>query len=195
MEPLVFAIIGTGLVIGSAVISQVCISRVEGNISKMEKEISGINKRLEENPEKFNRSYEITSPASIKLFLLKIFPANAKNTSLLDEIFNDYMRGLVTRYHAGNDKKLGNSDLSKWEELVRKLLLGDSSSAKEYAKINDNLHSALVDKHRKLVSERTDLEASMKVLRRRTIRLRDISTTLQILGLIMVLLKDIFNTP
>jgi len=195
MDPLFFAIIGTVLVIGSAIISQVYISRIERNVSKKEAEISGINKRLEKNHEKINRSYERTSPASIKSFLLKIFPANAKNTNLLDEIFIDYMHGLVERYHAGNDEELSNQELSKWKEMVQKALLGDSSSAKEYTDITNNLLSTWAGEHRRMVSGRTDLEASIQVLRRRTIRLRDISTTLQILGLIMVLLKDVFSTP
>ena len=192
--PLIFSIIGTLLVIASVVTTGFLISKKEQNISLLEIEVKNANKIISGAHEAIQRSYQHFSSSEIRLLIIQASTNKTNYDPALQEIFKGFIQGLLERYSAANGEGPSNELFKKWELLAMQSKTGNVEAMSELSKISNSLLSEWADRHRKIVNERGNSEIEIEELKRKVAAYRNMSVTLQIIGLIMVLFKDVFTT-
>ena len=191
IDPIIFASIGTLLVIGSAVITGCYISNIEGVISKLETEILDANNELSFAHEAMQRSYQHFCPAEIKLLILQTSPPDRNNSSALQEVAKGILQGILERYVAATGKGPNDETFRELELVAKRASNGDMSAFSKLSEISRSLLLQWGEHRVSTGTERDEKMRKLEPLKRKVDRCRYVSVTLQILGLIMVLLKDV----
>ena len=192
--PLIFSVIGTVLVIASVVTAGFLISRKEKVISQLEEELRSSNKHISSAHEAIQRSYQHFSSSEIKLLVIQASTNKINYDPALQEIFKGFIQGLLERYSAANGVGPSDDLFKEWEALAIKAKNGDINAVPELSGISNSLISEWASRHKKIVDERNIKESEIEVLKRTVGKYRNRSVSLQIVGLIMVLLKDVAGT-
>jgi len=193
IRPKIFVSIGSLLVIGSVVITGYYISKIERVISKLETEILDANKKLSFDLEAMQRSYQHFFQAEIKLLILKTSPPSPGNSHALQEgakgILDRILHGILERYVAATGEGPNDEELKELQLVAKRAVNGDRSA---FSKLSDSLLLLQWKERRESTgTERDEKMREVEALKRKVDRCRYVSVTLQILGLIMVLLKDV----
>lgn len=186
-----FLVSGTSLVILSAFIAGILISKKESIISDIEDETSQLKKKLSGAHAAIQRSYQHFAPSDIKLLVIQASAKQADFSPVIREIFKGYVHGNLERYTAAFGEGPSDKKFKEWEAIAIKAANGDTNSFEELSKISNSLISEWVSRHESIISEMRKKEQKVIALKSKVSNYRSLSVTLQILGLILVLLKDV----
>jgi len=194
IDPIVFASIGTLLVISSAIISGFYISNIERTISQVENEITDTSRMLDAAHEAITRSHQHYSPAEIKLLIIQFSGSHMDNSVVLHDIGRGILQGILERCSAATGEGPSQEKFREWEAIAKRSGEGDRAAYSELSDISSSLLAQWAERHKGLALIRDQCLKKSESLKMKTVHSRYISVTLQILGLIMVLLKDVVST-
>ena len=188
---ILFSVTGTALVIGSAVITGFVISRIEKGISELEDDILDCTNKMSHGDESIQRSNNMINPADTKLLILQTSNTKKDCSKAITQIFKDYIQGLVYMYSAANGEGPSQETFKEWESKAIESAKGDADKLNELQDLSNSLMLQWVKRHGEILNTRKEKEISVKSKKALTSKYRDIAIVLQILGLIMVLCKDV----
>jgi hypothetical protein len=210
IEPSVLAVIGTAMVVIATLLTQITAARADRRRKETQSQISEIDRKLEDGLQGYLRSSSTLDFAKVFEFLEKsiyiIMGPQPSPTSpplgpalvtpqeldvIADTVMQRKQRGLVELYGVAiSEPRLTQQQVNDWYATIEAERAGQQP-ATTTAQLIDELVMAYFKKRTNLTAERARLTATDLNLDLRAERIRYVGTTFQVLGLIVVLLKDL----
>lgn len=191
MDSMNLAIIGTAMVIGSALVTGPLIQLYERRVSELESDVANLQRELTSAYEKVQQSYQHFFPADIKLLILKTSEAFQDQPGELLSISKGVLQGIIERWVAAKGVGPTDEEFRDLEKTALRAGRGDPKGFEELSNISASLMSEWASRHKRLVTEKAQKQTQIEALKQKVATLRNVAVFLQILGLVFVLLKDI----
>jgi hypothetical protein len=191
MDPIILALLGTALVIGSVLVTGPFLSVLERRASELDSEILEDDAQLSGAHEAVQRSYQHYLPADIKLLILKTSDSMSEHPQELMEVAKKFLQGILERYVAATGEGPSQDRFKEIEAIALRAGKGEANAWNELSEISASLMSDWAERHRQIVERRDERKRQVKQINRRTSFWRNVAVSLQVMGLIMVLLKDV----
>ncbi len=185
------AIAGTLLVVASALVTGPFISHLEKQVTDLEGEISEGERLMLDAHDAIQRSYQHFFPADIKLLILQTSQQSADHPQALMNVARGLLQGIIERYLAANGVGPSDERFKEIEAVALRAGRSDSSAFDELNKISAGLMEEWVSRHGEIARKRNANKVALDSLKARITKWRNRSVSLQILGLVVVLFKDV----
>lgn len=180
----------------SAIISGFLSSDIEQAISDKEDEVALLHKRLTGAHEHIQRSYQTFNSSDVKLLIVQSSEKKEVPAHVFQEIAKGIIKGIIERHMAAYDDGPSQEKFEEYEAIGIRASRLDQTAFEEFSSISDSLMQAWISNHQKIHGECQAREKELQELKRKLASTRSISVSLQVIGLILVLMKDVFtNVP
>lgn len=194
--PILLTVTGSALAIFSAIISGFLSSDIEQAISDKEDEVALLHKRLTGAHEHIQRSYQTFNSSDVKLLIVQSSEKKEVPAHVFQEIAKGIIKGIIERHMAAYDDGPSQEKFEEYEAIGIRASRLDQTAFEEFSSISDSLMQAWISNHQKIHGECQAREKELQELKRKLASTRSISVSLQVIGLILVLMKDVFtNVP
>jgi hypothetical protein len=182
--PWVFAAVGTLLAVGSAIVAKVITWRLERKEKELERKHADTMKvvQLRERASEGDIHYNL---AQLKLSL-----AQLAQPPVFGEAAHSTLKAILLRNEAARNRMTEDERESLFGAVAR-ASQGQVKAWKELAKTYDSLLEGYVEYYNEQVSLRDSLASQLDDIRRTVAGRRSLSVSLEILGLLIVLGKDL----
>lgn len=190
--PWVFAVLGVGLVIASAVLSGFYTSHLEGAEARVQRKVRELEEKIAWCRDRLASGSQKLSSAELKLVLLRSTqPPTQVLSRQLKEISNDILRGIADRNSAATGDDPSDQQMQAWMTLAGRAGGGDASAFSDLSVISSGLLEAWAHHNDELVKRKDEHKGHGEHLRKRVSQVRFVAVAVQILGLTLVLMKDL----
>jgi hypothetical protein len=202
-DPWLFAAVGTLMAVSSAAMTHWAAARKDRERREIESRIIDIDRKISDAMQIANLRREIDTSAKVLEFLeqvihfqFKLQPRSASPPpQVADALSNSIVRQFITKfahiYTAVTEKECPDKKAQDWEDTIRKMKAGDKPAMVEYLRIDTDLADGLIDRVKSLKDQRDKLRIEKQDLDLIAERRRYLGLTCQIVGLLIVLLKDL----
>jgi hypothetical protein len=191
--------VGAAFVITSAALSGFYTSYLERVEARLQRRLRELEEKIAWSREYFASGSQKLSFADLKLVLLQStrVPEEVHATQL-NQLANDILRGIVDRNSAATGEHPAEHVMQAWLGIAKRAGAGDALAFSELSQISSGLIEKWAHRNNQLVKELDGYKAQIERTRRKVTQFRFAAVALQILGLTIVLMKDLprpANTP
>jgi hypothetical protein len=190
--PIIFAVSGAVLVIFSAAITGIYSTVADSKIAKLEKNIFDADRKLKASNDSIQKSYQHFFPSEIKLLIIQMANSQADTPPYaVQAITKGIVQGILERSIAAYDEGPSQEKFAEYRALAQRANQFDNAAFDELSSISESLLEEWAVKYRERSEEKDQNEIQLNCLKRKVVRSRYLSVSLQILGLVLVLIKDV----
>jgi hypothetical protein len=203
-SPWVFATIGTAMTVAAAVLTHFAAAKQDRQRKDIESKIAEIDKKiagglqyylLSRSTFDFVKVFEFIEQ-SIHIMLLpqhSAIPTSRQQAlSVIDDtVIGRRLRGFIELYRAATGSPCTQQQVNDWPVAIQRERVGHQSSQPTLAQQEVQLSNDYLNANNALADERAKLSTMRRDLDLRADTIRYIGTAVQIVGVIIVLLKDL----
>lgn len=192
--PLLFTVLGTLLVIFSVILTGPYISLLEREAERLSNKIKNNGEQLTNSHEAMQRSCQHFAPAEIKLALVQILETQNNSSKIVAQATSNILNGILERHVAATGQDPTQDRFKELEVIISRANHCEQGAFGELTRISSELLIDWRERLKSIAATRDEYIIKKSKLKKKITFWRNFATTLQILGLIFVLLKDIFTT-
>lgn len=187
------AIVGTLVTVFSILLSELFAKRRNDDIDAINSKSLEISNKLD-----FSREMEKSAKAKFEfaqllLAIVQSAPPSETSHQQFGEVVHSAIGGIADRNSAVTLGHPSEAQVREWSRIRERAAAGDGTAFQELNRISQELLLKIPKTVNPLVEERQQLQLQRDRLSRDTSRIRYLALGFQILGLILVLLKDLGN--
>jgi hypothetical protein len=191
VPPWTFAIAGAVLSIGATIITDIVLRRLSRQIDNADRNVNEAEDHIA-----FALQYEGYARAKFALAQTLLAIANSRTAGLsskaeLGEAAQSIIGGIVDRSSAATGSPPSEDQKARLVALRDRAEAGDPSAFAELSEISADYLPKVVDFNNAQVGVRDAARRTRRLLDRKAERIRYLAVALQILGVIVILMKDI----
>jgi hypothetical protein len=186
----VLATLGAFVAVAAAIVGEVIADRLSSQADEADERVKAAEAGIESCQRHETMAREKFSHAQTLLAIVKSRQSFDPFLPDLGEIANIILGGIVDRNSAATGSHPTEEHMAKWVSITNHAAAGDASAFAELSKISAELLSRQVDYNTTQVAARNVARRKRRSLERRAERTRYIAVTLELLGILVVLMKD-----